>query len=462
MKRMVFAVLISVFSFFNCQGKVEEREDPLGGDWKVEFTHPDIGQVRLILSIAVKENTFQAHTRKGADQIILGRWTSFLGRTFTSSFKEGRFITVEEGKITRQDDRMLLDGIFRSPLGNYYFKGTVEEGILQVNLTTKSEVVRATLIGAPLAESLPLADYQGIINQVFTDTEQYLYNRRLIESKAWQRFKSKMKDISAEVHDDLELVFAFYYYAQQLPFSHFALVRGTMEGTTTGGNDKQWSFEDKGKGIGLLTIRSFGGSVEEMREAFHLIEQRNTTRLLVDLRGNVGGSIEAGLTFVNHVATTAYDGGFFLTRQWFVQHSKLPTAAQRSNFTSFSDPNVTALMENIHRQEGIALVAEPSSIARFTGDLYLLVDRKTASTAEPLVYALQAEGRAVVVGEKTAGAMLNSERFVLSEGFTLVLPTADYYTADGKRLDQIGVQPTFDVPGDEALDYVMNQLIKNQ
>ncbi len=459
---MLFAALISVFSFFSCQVKAEEGEHPLRGDWKVEFIHPDIGQVRLILSIEVEKNTFRAHTRKGADKIVLGRWTSFLGRTFTSSFKEGRFIVVEEGKITGEDNGLLLDGIFRSPLGNYYFKGTLVEGKLQVDLTTKSGAVRATLSGNPLAEVLPLADYQNVLEQVFEDTERYLYNRRLIEGKSWQAFKSKMKAISTEVNDDLELVFAFYYYAQKLPFSHFALVRGTMEHIAVNRSEKQLNFEDKGKGIGVLTIRSFGGSTVEMQDAFRLIEQRNIAHLIVDLRGNSGGSIEAGLTFVNHVATTSYDGGVFLTRQWFDQHSQLPTSAQRSTFVSFSDPNVTTLLANIHQQEGIVLLAEPSAKARFRGDLYLLINDKTASTAEALVYALQLERRALVVGEKSAGAMLNSERFSLPEGFTLVLPTADFYTADGKRLDQVGVQPTVSVSSNDALDYVLNLLMNKE
>lgn len=459
---MLIVALMSVLSFFSCQIKAEGTHPHplLRGDWKVEFSHPDIGQVRLILSIEAEENTFRAHTRKGADKIILGRWTSFLGRTFTSSFKDGCFIVVDEGKITCEDGRLLLDGIFRSPLGNYYFKGTVEERKLQVNLTTKSETVRATMSGVPLVEPLPLADYQSVLDQVFKDTERYLYNRRLIEDKPWQTFKSKMKDLSTEVNDDLELVFAFYYYAQKLPFSHFALVRGQMENTVEKVRERHLRFEDKGEGIGVLTISSFGGSAEEMEEVFRLIEQRNTMHLIVDLRNNTGGSIEAGLTFANHVATATYDGGVFLTRQWFDHHSQLPTSAQRSAFRTFSDPNATALVANIHRQEGISLFAKPADTARFTGDLYVLINGKTASTAEPLVYALQSQRRALVVGEKTAGAMLNSERFSLAEGFTLVLPTADYYTADGKRLDQLGVQPSIAIPSDEALDYVMKRLIK--
>ena len=62
------------------------------------------------------------------------------------------------------------------------------------------------------------------------------------------------------------------------------------------------------------------------------------------------------------------------------------------------------------------------------------------------------------MGGRTAGAMLNGEKFEVGNGFTLFIPTADYYTSDGKRIDQIGVAPH--IKSKEALEYVLEEISK--
>jgi len=56
-----------------------------------------------------------------------------------------------------------------------------------------------------------------------------------------------------------------------------------------------------------------------------------------------------------------------------------------------------------------------------------------------------------VVGEPTAGAMLSSETFELSDGWHLVVPVADYIAADGVRLEGRGVEPHVSVSAEDAL-----------
>ena len=460
MKKVLLLVFLSLFS---CQSKAEEQDDHLSGLWQVEFTHADIGQVRMLLSMDKIENTFEAHTRRDADKLILGGWTSFLGRTFTNSLKEGKLITIDEGQITQREDYIELKGIFRSPIGNYCFNGQLKEGVIEGELRTKNKQLKGNLRGVKHSGSLPLSNYERIVNAVIDQTEQHVYDSQWVKAKPWLTFKKKMRAISLLVEDDLELVFAFYYYAQKLPFSHFALLKeGELNSANEEERESQVEFVDKGKGVGLLTIGSFGGTAAEIEQVFQTIEKHQITDLIVDLRDNYGGSIEAGLTFVNHLALQPYDGGVFLTRKWFDHHRALPTPAERAAFVSLADPNLTRLLEQIHNHEGIALFATPVSEYAYSGKLYVLVNQKTASTCEPLVYALQAEGRAILVGERTAGAMLNSERFSIEEGFTLVLPTATYYTADGMPLDQVGVQPLVAVSSEQALDYTLQQVIKKE
>lgn len=76
-----------------------------------------------------------------------------------------------------------------------------------------------------------------------------------------------------------------------------------------------------------------------------------------------------------------------------------------------------------------------------TNDVALLVDGASRSAAELTPAALQEAGRALVVGEHTAGAVLISQDTALPDGGRLTLSRADYVTAGGVRLEKTGVAP---------------------
>lgn len=74
-------------------------------------------------------------------------------------------------------------------------------------------------------------------------------------------------------------------------------------------------------------------------------------------------------------------------------------------------------------------------------DVALLVDGSSRSAAELTPAALQEAGRALVVGEHTAGSVLISQDTTLPDGGRLTLSRADYITSGGVRLEKRGVEP---------------------
>lgn len=74
-------------------------------------------------------------------------------------------------------------------------------------------------------------------------------------------------------------------------------------------------------------------------------------------------------------------------------------------------------------------------------DVAVLVDGTSRSAAELTPAALQEAGRAVVVGETTAGAVLISQDTTLPDGGRLTLSRADFRTSGGVRLEKRGVSP---------------------
>lgn len=84
---------------------------------------------------------------------------------------------------------------------------------------------------------------------------------------------------------------------------------------------------------------------------------------------------------------------------------------------------------------------------RFTGTVVAVVDAQSASAAEMLAYVLQMRKRGTVVGDRTAGAVMEARGHQHSVGVDRVafyytsVTTADFVFADGTRLEGRGVVP---------------------
>ncbi len=71
----------------------------------------------------------------------------------------------------------------------------------------------------------------------------------------------------------------------------------------------------------------------------------------------------------------------------------------------------------------------------------LLIDGGCGSTTEAFAAVIQELHRAVLVGRKTAGAMLSSTEVQLSSDWVVRIPEADFHTPAGKRVEGVGVSP---------------------
>ncbi len=459
MKNYVWLLSI-IFFTATCSSQPLETENIFEGKWNLLFTHDDVGSVRTYMNVEISQNTFISYTRKGADKDIFGGWTSLLSRVFTNTMKEGTLLRIENGVWEKVSDTIKVKGVFTSPIGNYYLNGIVIDKRLEAELTNKTGKKIGFISGDKRHKNYPLEDYTALFEKTIEMTEKYIYDAKLVKSKEWKVFKSRVLKISPKIQDDLEAVFAFYYYAGKLPFSHYGLLRNTEDvDYTVPASQKKMKLLEKNDHTAYWELTSFGGSATEIDSTFEIIKNKGYKNLIVDLRNNTGGSIEAGLAFVNQLAEEPYYGGVFLTRKYFDNHKQLPDIKNYSSFLNFSSSNYDLLLKGIHKNGGICLKADPVK-NRYKGKVFILVSHKTASTSEPVVYGLKHNKRAIIVGEKTAGAMLNSEFFDLGNQYQLMIPTADYYTVDGFRIDQNGVKPDIEVNQSEALEYVLNSLIQ--
>ena len=459
--------ILLVVNFFllilSCNAQDSVLNEVLEGSWLLDIEHNDIGSVRTFMEFKVNNGNFESFTRRNADKDILGNGTASLGRLFTKNFKNGVLLRVVNGIYKTENDTLSLTGIFTSAMGNYYFNGHVVDGELYAELRNSAKKLRGVIKGEKKQISQqPLENYPELFEKSVKLTEDKIYNRDLIQTKEWKSFIKDMREVSAKVQDDLEMVFAYFYYAGKLPISHYALMKipqSDNENSQTEQVSKYVFLEEKTIETAYLKITSFGGTAYEMDSVFYIIKQKEYKNLIVDLRNNSGGSVEAGMAFATNIAKTQFYGGIFLTQKWFNKNKCLPTIENYPNFSHFTEANFDLIIEGIHNTDGLCLKITPSQTT-YNGNIYILTNNKTASTCEPIVYGLQKQRRAIVVGEKTAGAMLNGEIFELDKGFSMLIPTADFYASDGYKIDQNGVTPDAKVKQEDALDYVMKNLIK--
>lgn len=454
-------LLTSVIALSNiaCKAQDTTNYNELAGRWNVNLVHDSTGDLQFLMDFKTNNNKFEAYSRRRAAHDILGLWNTLIAQTFSENFKSGSLLRIENGEFENSNDTIYIKGQLISTIGKLKIEGFFTKNKLQSTLKTYSNKKVGRMSGNRNIPSLPLNNYNKLLSEIFTTTENNIYNKDLLRNKAWKRFKIKLNSGVTKFEDDLDMIFAFYYHSINLPFSHFSLTK-TMKSKKTSNRrpeERNLTLKQKNSDIAYLKISSFGGTSQEVDSIFKIINEKEYTQLIVDLRNNSGGNVEAGITFAANVLDTVSYGGVFLTQKWFNKRSRLPQIKDYDQFAHFSEANNDLILEGIHKTKGLCLKVIPKE-KPYKGQLYILVNKNTASTCEPIVYELKKQERAVIIGETTAGAMLSSETFGLDSGYKLSIPTADYYTSDGYKIDQNGVEPN--IKSKNALKIALEKINK--
>jgi len=69
------------------------------------------------------------------------------------------------------------------------------------------------------------------------------------------------------------------------------------------------------------------------------------------------------------------------------------------------------------------------------------VNRHTTGAAEMVAQFAKERGLAVIAGEKTPGRLVSRSAFKLGFGYRLVVPVAAYVSAQGNRIEGMGITP---------------------
>lgn len=167
-----------------------------------------------------------------------------------------------------------------------------------------------------------------------------------------------------------------------------------------------------GTNLGYLRLSQFNANATaEIAHAIQKMEDQGANAYILDLRGNPGGLLQAGID---------------IARFWLKDGTIVYTVNRNGIQDSFT-------------ASGEALTDDP---------LVVLVNQGTASASEILAGALQDNGRAPLVGERTFGKGLIQSLFNLSDGSGLAVTIAKYETPNHHDINRQGIVPDVEIPLD--------------
>lgn len=159
----------------------------------------------------------------------------------------------------------------------------------------------------------------------------------------------------------------------------------------------------------IWKLQQFDLNAAEVESAFGTVEKRKT--LILDLRGNSGGSVD----MLKYMVGSLFD-------------------------------HEVKISDRVGKNETKPIVSKRLG-KPFAGKVIVLVDSGSASASEVLARVIQLEHRGTVVGDRTAGAVMEAKYYSESQGvdsrfyYGFSVTDANLIMSDGHTLEKTGVTP---------------------
>src|SRR2546422_1347074 len=200
-------------------------------------------------------------------------------------------------------------------------------------------------------------------------------------------------------------------------------------------------------GVGWLKVTMFPGAVGiDLAKMFDtaIAHLKDSTRLIVDLRGNTGGGI-GGLRLMSYLTPGKKEVGYSLTRK---RKEKGYAREKLPRFGHIPSHKATLLWLALRYgfiDKSILVVTEGLGPQPFHVRVIILVNEHTASAGEMVSAFAEENQLATIVGSQTAGRLLSGTTFRVKPGYILGLPVAAYLTWQGRLIEGKGVTPSVPV-----------------
>ncbi len=169
----------------------------------------------------------------------------------------------------------------------------------------------------------------------------------------------------------------------------------------------EWRLLDADQHIGYVRIAIFGERTDsELKQAIAELAAQGAAKLVLDLRGNGGGLLQAAVDIASQ----------------FLKEGVVVREVKKDGPETFYP-------------------VKPVQSAAHAWEIVALVDAGTASASEIVAGALRDYDRALLIGEKTYGKGSVQEVHELSDGSSLHVTVARWLTPNRRQIDKAGLTP---------------------
>jgi hypothetical protein len=439
------------------------------GSWL--FTLRPAGGGELVVRLAVEPAGagWQAFSRPGAAGELAGWPRATLGRLLGKLPPRGALVRVENGTATARDGQVMVTGrMFSFGLGERTLSGVLADGRMRGELRRTTGAPAGTFEAVPATDVRPVRDYRALAARMRDSVAARIYDPALLGRPEWRSFFRELDARFASVPDDVHAMAVFYALTPRLRMSHLELFRDPVRAAApldslladdpNPGALVGLSFP--APGVARLRVARWSGVTAAVDRAFVRIDSAAPHTLILDIRGNPGGDVSS-MSPVTHLVRDSVQAGVFLGPGWYRTHRAPPTPAELAAIPVLADGGARTVIHGVRRHGALRGVVPPRA-PYFGGRVFLLVDGRSGSASEPLAHLLKTTGLATLVGERTAGGMLSAPPHAVGDGWMMIFPEADYFAADGTRLEGNGVRPHVAVASDRALATVAERIRAEQ
>lgn len=179
--------------------------------------------------------------------------------------------------------------------------------------------------------------------------------------------------------------------------------------------------------IGYIKLNKFSATTyKEFSQAVNTLKKKGMQKLILDLRGNPGGFLNAAIDVADE----------FL-----------------------ADGKLIVYTEGKSRPKSYAFATKKGRL--LTQDVVVLLDEGSASASEIVAGAIQDNDRGTIIGRRSFGKGLVQEQMEFSDGSAMRLTISRYYTPTGRCIQKPYEKENFDDYGLEAYHRYQNGEMQN-
>jgi carboxyl-terminal processing protease len=218
---------------------------------------------------------------------------------------------------------------------------------------------------------------------------------------------------------------------------------------------KSVSFKMLTKQVGIVKVAFFSGMVgicfsKALDAAIDSLKAQGCDRLIIDLRGCLGGSLGFA-RLASYLCPDRRPIGYDITRKR-QQQGYHPAKLPRVRMPDTRLGVLFRLAQFSLRDKSLVLLTQGLGDQPFHGRIAMLINESTSSAGEIVAQFAKDTKLATLIGKKTAGLVLGSTMFNVGSGYTLYLPVFGWFTPGGNHTEGSGVVP------DLAIDIDPNSL----